>query len=166
MCDENIKYEIPIVPSHTIFVPIILVRGGLGSMFTGANTLKTDLLFCYDYQHMPHQPRTMFDWGSGRKMEFFWDANGNLAQMIDCNQNSGRLHEWDVKRNSRTEKSPVDSSRSKFGARVCQSKHRTQLDRLRFVLGDTHAGYYGYDANGDRVYKLTGESSRWYHKIR
>jgi hypothetical protein len=88
----------------------------------------------------------------------FWDANGNLAQMIDCKQNSGRLHEWDMKRNSRTEKSPVDSSRSKCGARVCQSKHRTQLDRLRFVLGGKYAGYYGYNANGERVYKLTGTS--------
>ena len=48
----------------------------------------------------------MFDRGSGRKMEFFWDANGNLAQMIGCKQNSGRLHEWD------------------------------EENRLRFVLGD------------------------------
>lgn len=78
--------------------------------------------------------------------------------MIGCKQNSGRLHEWDVKRNSRTEKSPVDSSRSKCGARVCQSKHRTQLDRLRFVLGGKYAGYYGYNADGERVYKLTGMS--------
>ena len=84
--------------------------------------------------------------------------NGNLAQVIGCKQNSGRLHEWDVKRNSRTEKSPVDSSRSKCGAQVCQSKHRTQLDRLRFVLGGKYAGYYGYNANGERVYKLTGTS--------
>ena len=68
------------------------------------------------------------------------------------------MHEWDVKRNSRTEKSPVDSSRSKCGARVCQSKHRTQLDRLRFVLGGKYAGYYGYNADGERVYKLTGMS--------
>ena len=88
----------------------------------------------------------------------YYNGNISIAQMIDCMQNSGRLHEWDVKRNSRTEKSPVDSSRSKCGARVCQSKHRTQLDRLRFVLGEKFAGYYGYDANGERVYKLTGTS--------
>lgn len=107
--------------------------------------------------HSTHQPRTLFDPQVGT-LEFFWDANGNLAQMIGCKQNSGRLHEWDVKRNSRTEKSPVDSSRSKCGARVCQSKHRTQLDRLRFVLGGKYAGYYGYNADGERVYKLTGMS--------
>ena len=107
--------------------------------------------------HSTHQPRTLFDPQVGT-LEFFWDANGNLAQMIGCKQNSGRLHEWDVKRNSRSEKSPVDSSRSKCGARVCQSKHRTQLDRLRFVLGGKYAGYYGYNADGERVYKLTGMS--------
>ena len=107
--------------------------------------------------HSTHQPRTLFDPQVGT-LEFFWDANGNLAQMIGCKQNSGRFHEWDVKRNSRTEKSPVDSSRSKCGARVCQSKHRTQLDRLRFVLGGKYAGYYGYNADGERVYKLTGMS--------
>ena len=98
-----------------------------------------------DQMHKTHQPRTMYDPNNGT-LDLYWDANGNLAQMIGCKQNSGRLHEWDVKRNSRTEKSPVDSSRSKCGARVCQSKHRTQFDRLRFVLGDKHAGYYGYDA--------------------
>jgi hypothetical protein len=99
----------------------------------------------------------MYDPNNGT-LDLYWDANGNLAQVIGCKQNSGRLHEWDVKRNSRTEKSPVDSSRSKCGARVCQSKHRTQLDRLRFVLGGKYAGYYGYNANGERVYKLTGTS--------
>ena len=94
-----------------------------------ANTLKGDLLFGYDQMHKTHQPRTMFDWGSGREMEFCWDANGNLAQVIGCVQNLGRLHEWD------------------------------EENRLRFVLGEKFAGYYGYDANGERVYKLTGISN-------
>ena len=129
MCDENIKYEIPIVPSHTIFVPIILVRGGLGSKFTGANTLKTDLLFGYDYQHTTHQPRTAFDFAAMEDLNFFWDANGNLAQIMRCMQGGARLHEWD------------------------------EENRLRFVLGDRYAGCYGYDGNGERVYKLTGISS-------
>ena len=31
-------------------------------------------------------------------------------------------------------------------------------NRLRFVLGEKYAGYYGYDAKGERVYKLTGTS--------
>ena len=125
--------------------------GRLGNKFTSAKPFATDALFGYDRQRMTHQPRTLFDPYVGT-LDLYWDMNGNLAQMIDCKQNSGRLHEWDVKRNSRTEKSPVDSSRSKCGARVCQSKHRTQLDRLRFVLGEKYAGYYGYDANGERAF--------------
>ena len=125
--------------------------GRLGNKFTSAKPFATDALFGYDRQRMTHQPRTLFDPYVGT-LDLYWDANGNLAQMIDCMQNSGRLHEWDVKRNSRTEKSPVDSSQSKCGARVCQSKHRTQLDRLRFVLGEKFAGYFGYDANGERAF--------------
>lgn len=74
---------------------------------------------------MTHQPRTMYDPNNGT-LSLYWDANGNLTQMIDCKRNSGRLHEWDEK------------------------------NRLRFVLGEKFAGYYGYDANGERVYKLTG----------
>lgn len=31
-------------------------------------------------------------------------------------------------------------------------------NRLRFVLGEKYAGYYGYNADGERVYKLTGMS--------
>ena len=75
-----------------------------------------------------HQPRTVYDSGNGT-MNHFWDANGNLAQIIDCKHDAARLHEWD------------------------------EENRLRFVLGEKYAGYYGYDANGERVYKLTGSSS-------
>ena len=55
----------------------------------------------------------------------YYNGNISVAQMIDCMQNSGRLHEWE------------------------------EENRLRFVLGEKFAGYYGYDANGERVYKLT-----------
>ena len=104
--------------------------GRLGNKNTTISNWKPlDLLFGYDDMHLTHQPRTMFDWYSGTQLEFYWDANGNLAQMIDCKQNSGRLHEWD------------------------------EENRLRFVLGEKFAGYYGYDANGERVYKLTGISN-------
>ena len=48
----------------------------------------------------------------------YWDASGNLAQMICDKQNSARLHEWD------------------------------EENRLRFVLGEKYAGFYGYDGNG------------------
>ena len=74
---------------------------------------------------MTHQPRTLYDIMSGG-MNLYWDANGNIAEMIHCEQDAGRFHEWD------------------------------EDNRLRFVLGERFAGYYGYDANGERVYKLTG----------
>ena len=81
-----------------------------------------------DNSFTTHQPRTVYDSGNGT-MNHFWDANGNLAQIIDCKHDAARLHEWD------------------------------EENRLRFVLGEKYAGYYGYDANGERVYKLTGSSS-------
>ena len=31
-------------------------------------------------------------------------------------------------------------------------------DRLRAVVGPTHAGLYGYDGNGNRVWKLIGQT--------
>ena len=102
--------------------------GRLGNKFTKASALTTDLVFGYDFNRQTHQPRTIFDPQVGT-LEFFWDANGNIAQMIGCKQNAGRLHEWD------------------------------EENRLRFVLGEKFAGYYGYDANGERVYKLLGTSS-------
>ena len=49
--------------------------------------------------------------------------------MVGKSTNSVRLHEWD------------------------------EENRLHFVLGEKFAGYYGYDGNGERVYKLTGTSS-------
>ena len=81
-----------------------------------------------DVSFKTHQPRTVYDSGNGT-MNHFWDANGNLAQVVDCNHNAARLHEWD------------------------------EENRLRFVLGEKYAGYYGYDANGERVYKLVGTTS-------
>jgi RHS repeat-associated protein len=101
--------------------------GKMGNKFTGPKSSNGDLLFGYDQMHKTHQPRTIYDSNAGT-MDLYWDANGNLAQVIGCKQNSGRLHEWD------------------------------EENRLRFVLGEKYAGYYGYDANGERVYKLTGMS--------
>ena len=44
-------------------------------------------------------------------MECYWDANGNLSQIIGCKSNKARLHDWD------------------------------EENRLRFVLGEKYAGY-------------------------
>ena len=85
-----------------------------------------DLLFGYDAKRMTHQPRTIFDNSIGKPISLFWDANGNLAQVVDCARESFRLHDWDDE------------------------------NRLRLMLDPKVVAYYGYDGNGERVYKLTG----------
>ena len=105
--------------------------GRLGMKNTSTNQWTSNLLYGYNKStlpHLTHQPRTVNDSGKGT-MNHFWDANGNLAQVVDCNHNAARLHEWD------------------------------EENRLRFVLGEKYAGYYGYDADGERVYKLVGTTS-------
>ena len=59
----------------------------------------------------------------------YYDANGNLALLWECEKDFTRFHDWDDE------------------------------NRLRMVVGNNRAGYYGYDANGERVYKLTGTST-------
>ena len=58
----------------------------------------------------------------------FWDANGNLSQMVDCKTGSASINFWD------------------------------EENRLRLAVNPKFAGYYAYDANGERVYKLTGST--------
>ena len=57
-----------------------------------------------------------------------WDANGNLSQMVDCKTGSASINFWD------------------------------EENRIRLAVNPKFAGYYGYDANGERVYKLTGST--------
>ncbi len=38
-----------------------------------------------------HQPQTVYDNVSGEKSALYWDANGNLAQMIGCKQDAVRF---------------------------------------------------------------------------
>ena len=101
--------------------------GRMSSKSMTANNLVGNLRFGYDRKSFTHQPRTIHDPTEGT-MECYWDANGNLSQIIGCKSNKARLHDWD------------------------------EENRLRFVLGEKYAGYYGYDAKGERVYKLTGTS--------
>ena len=118
-CDDK-KY------SH-IFSATYSPSGRMGNKYS-SSTSMSNLSFGYDQDHVTHQPRTMYDPQVGT-MDLFWDLNGNLAQVLNSERNSARLHEWD------------------------------EENRLKFVLGEKYAGYYGYDGNGDRVYKLTGTSS-------
>ena len=101
--------------------------GRMGSKLIAIHNTVSDLLFGYNHKTFSHQPRTIYDPIEGT-LECYWDANGNLSQIIGCKSNKARLHDWD------------------------------EENRLRFVLGEKYAGYYGYDAKGERVYKLTGTS--------
>ena len=87
-----------------------------------------DAIYGYDNHRWTHQPRVVYDDVTNSKMGLFWDANGNLAGVRDCNRERMRYHDWD------------------------------EENRLRLVMGGENAGYYGYDANGERVYKITGKS--------
>ena len=71
----------------------------------------------------------IFDYKNDRHTQLAWDANGNLALLWECKGEFTRFHDWDDE------------------------------NRLRMVLGNKFAGYYGYDGNGERVYKLTGISN-------
>ena len=123
----------------------------------GAPIVNKQVAYGYDDGFLTHQPRVVYDTVASKSYNLYWDLNGNLQEISNCKSENVRFHSWDVKRLSRTEKSPVDSSRSKCGARVCPGKHRTQHVRLRAMIGPKSAGLYGYDGNGNRVWKLTGD---------
>ena len=84
-------------------------------------------IYGYDKYYHTHQPRVVYDSIGSRKQQFFWDANGNMDQIYDCKYETTRFHQWD------------------------------DVNRLRMVLGPSKGGFYGYDANGERVYKLFGD---------
>ena len=100
--------------------------GRLGHDFCMANYVNKQLTYGYDINGLTHQPRVILDGKSKLPYDLYWDANGNLAQVVQCDYSEVRFHEWD------------DSN------------------RLHAVIGPTQAGFYGYDGNGDRVWKLTG----------
>lgn len=100
--------------------------GRMGNKYTNINAQPVSLQYGYDNGYSSHQPRIAYNSINNEKIEFFWDANGNMAQMVACKLDAFRLHEWD------------------------------EENRLRFALGNRYAGYYGYDSNGERVYKLIG----------
>ena len=85
-----------------------------------------ELIYGYDKDSLTHQPRVLYDTVSQSALELFWDADGNLAEMLDCDRDWIRMHRWN------------------------------DFDRLTLSLGHDFCGYYGYDAEGIRTYKLTG----------
>ena len=104
--------------------------GRLGHKFcAGIADGDMDVTYGYDSRHLTHQPRTIFDIKSNTTQNLYWDMTGNLSQVVDSNRHVFRFHEWDAE------------------------------NRLRFFVSNDRAGYYGYDGNGERVYKITGMSN-------
>ena len=58
-----------------------------------------------------------------------WDANGQMTNMIQADTEGFRHHLWD------------------------------EAGQLAGVIGNEYCGYYGYDGDGERVFKLTGTTS-------
>ena len=72
---------------------------------------------------MTHLPRVISDYKNDRRTQLAWDANGNLALLWECEKDFTRFHDWDDE------------------------------NRLRMVVGNNRAGYYGYDANGKLIHQ-------------
>ncbi len=93
----------------------------------GAPIVNKQVAYGYDDQFLTHQPRVVFDTVASKSYNLYWDLNGNLQEISNCNSENVRFHSWD------------------------------EENRLRAVIGLKSAGLYGYDGNGNRVWKLTGD---------
>lgn len=103
-----------------------LFRKSFDNLPSSSVSTPTGLIYGYDQDSLTHQPRVLYDTVSQSALELFWDADGNLAEMLDCDRDWIRMHRWN------------------------------DFDRLTLSLGHDFCGYYGYDADGIRTYKLTG----------
>ena len=97
--------------------------------------LNADMVFGYHYEGefpLPHQPKMIYFspyYGYGDMMLLLWDANGQMTNMIQADTEGFRHHLWD------------------------------EAGQLTGVIGNEYCGYYGYDGDGERVFKLTGTTS-------
>lgn len=100
--------------------------GRLGHDFCASNNVNKQLTYGYDIDGLTHQPRVIYDNETEQSYDLFWNANGNLAQIMNCKQEQVRFHIWD------------------------------DVNRLLSVIGPNKAGFYGYNGNGERIWKLMG----------
>ena len=89
--------------------------------------MNKQVAYGYDDALLTHQPRVVYDTIASESYNLYWDLNGNLQEISNCKSEDVRFHSWD------------------------------EENRLRAVVGPTSAGLYGYDGNGDRVWKLIGD---------
>ena len=88
------------------------------------------MTFGYRYEgEIPfsHQPKMIYSPSYYEDMTLLgWNTNGQMTSMVQPNQDRFRKHLWD------------------------------EAGQLAVAIGNEYCGYYGYNANGERVYKLTG----------
>ena len=88
------------------------------------------MTFGYRYEgEIPfsHQPKMIYSPSYYEDMTLLgWDANGQMTSMLQPYQNRFRRHWWD------------------------------ETGQLAAAIGNEYCGYYGYNANSEHVYKLTG----------
>ena len=75
-----------------------------------------------------HQLQCIYDNITGENTALQWDANGQLLNILRPCQGDIRHHWWD------------------------------EQGHLAAFVDNEQCGYYGYDGNGERVYKLTGQA--------
>ena len=92
--------------------------------------LNADMVLGYRYEGefpLSHQPKMIYSPSYYEDITLLgWDTNGQMTSMLQPYQNRFRRHWWD------------------------------ETGRLAAAIGNDYCGYYGYNANGERVYKLTG----------
>ena len=92
--------------------------------------LEADIVFGYDYDgEMPltHQPKMIHSPSYYEDMTLLsWDANGELKSVVQPFQDRFRRHWWN------------------------------EAGQLSAAISNEYCGYYGYNAQGERAYKLTG----------
>lgn len=79
-------------------------------------------------QIVNHQIRSIYDMEFDETTFFKWDANGQLTDVIRPCSGDHRHHWWN------------------------------ESGQMVAFVDNEHCGYYGYNAEGERTYKLTGES--------
>ena len=94
--------------------------------------LNADMVFGYQYdeEYISHQPKMIYSVSDDEDMTLLgWNANGQMTSMLQFYEDHFRHHLWD------------------------------EAGQLAGVIGNEYCGYYGYDGDGERVFKLTGTTS-------
>lgn len=91
--------------------------------------LNADMVFGYQYGggYISHQPKMIYFPSYYEDITLLgWNANGQMTSMLQPYQDRFRRHWWD------------------------------ENGQLAAAIGNEYCGYYAYDAQGNRAYKITG----------